>query len=171
MVKTTSLEKKMQPDDMIVSKTDTKGRITYCNNTFIDFSGYNEEELLGQPHNIIRHPDMPRAVFRFMWETLQQENEFFGFVKNLRKDGGFYWVFANVTPSFNGDSCLLGYFSVRRYPQPDAVELLQHLYQRMCEIEAQHSSSQQAMDASTEILLEAVADHGGYNEFVCSYYK
>lgn len=85
MVTPNNKKLQLKENDLIVSKTDVKGHITYCNDTFMEFSGYYEEELIGQPHNIIRHPDMPRAVFRFMWQTLQQENEFFGFVKNLSK--------------------------------------------------------------------------------------
>ena len=162
---------KFQPDDLIVSKTDAKGRITYCNDTFTDYAGYSEEELLGQPHNMIRHPDMPRAVFRLMWNHLQRGKEFFGFVKNMRKDGGFYWTFANVTPSYDTDEKLLGYFSVRRYPVPEAVEIFTSLYARMCERESQHSSSREAMDTSMEILQQAATEKGGYREFICSFYK
>jgi aerotaxis receptor len=164
-------EKKMQLEDLIVSKTDTKGRITYCNDTFMEFAGYWEEDLLGQSHNIIRHPDMPRAVFRLLWQTLQEEKEFFGFIKNKRKNGDFYWTFANVTASFNSDSRVIGYFSLRRYPVPEAIAFFDSLYQRMCEVESQHSSSQQAMDASSQILQQGVAEKGGYNELICSYYK
>ncbi len=79
MPQTTAQEILMNKHDFIVSKTDAKGKITYCNRIFIEFSGYAEAELLGQPHNIIRHPDMPRSVYRFMWHTLQQGDEFFGY--------------------------------------------------------------------------------------------
>lgn len=171
MVATTSKEIKLKENDLIVSKTDTKGHITYCNDKFMEISGYNEEELLGQPHNIIRHPDMPRAVFRCMWQTLQQENEFFGFVKNRRKNGDFYWVFANVTPSFNAENQIIGYFSVRRYPKPEGIEAVQALYKEMCDIEASITSSKDAMDASIEVLNNAVQDKGGYYEFICSFYR
>jgi len=164
-------EKKMQSDDLIVSKTDTKGRITYCNDAFMEFAGYWEEELLGQSHNIIRHPDMPRAVFRLLWQTLQEEKEFFGFIKNKRKNGDFYWTFANVTPSYNSDSKTIGYFSIRRYPAPEAIAFFDPLYQCMCEAESKYSNSQQAMDASSGILQQGVAEKGGYNELICSYYK
>lgn len=166
-----SKEMKMGEDDLIVSKTDTKGRITYCNDAFMSFSGFYEEELLGQNHNMIRHQDMPRSVFRTMWQTLQKEDEFFGFIKNKRKDDGFYWTFANVTPSFSSDGKVIGYFSVRRYPHPDAVSFFSDLYKQMCDVESTISSSQQAMDASFELLKNAVKDKGGYNEFICSFYR
>ncbi len=172
MVVPTSKEKKLKPDDLIVSKTDKKSRITYCNGAFMEFSGYFEEELLGQSHNLIRHPDMPRAVFRSMWNNLQQGNEFFGFVKNLRKDGGFYWVYANVFLNYDEDNQLKGYMSTRRYPPPEGVEFMKDLYQRMIEIESQYDGSREAMDASTNLLAEAVSIDGeGYDEYVCSYFK
>jgi len=113
-----SQERIMREDDFIVSKTDIKGRISYANEIFIEFSEFKESELIGKPHNIIRHPDMPRSVFRFMWQTLQKGEEFSGYVKNLGKHGSFYWVFANVTPSYGPGNKLLGYFSVRRKPIP-----------------------------------------------------
>ena len=157
----------MKPDDFIVSKTDAKGRITYCNRIFIEFSGYDEAELLGQPHNIIRHPDMPRSVYRFMWHTLQQGEEFFGYVKNRRKNGDFYWVLANVTPSYDADDNLLGYYSVRRCPERSAIKLIEPLYQRMIEEESQHDSAQQAMDASMQILNDFIDESGQeYNELI-----
>jgi len=171
MVTPNNKELKMKETDLIVSKTDVKGHITYCNDAFMEFSGYYEEELLGKAHNIIRHPDMPRSVYRLLWQTIQQENEFFGFIKNMRKNGGFYWTFANVTPSFSADSQLIGFFSVRRYPNPDGIEALQALYHDMCEIEASITSSQEAMDASIKILDNTVQDKGGYNEFICSFYR
>ena len=171
MVTPNNKELKMKESDLIVSKTDIKGQITYCNDSFMEFSGIYEEELLDQPHNIIRHPDMPRAIYRLMWQTLEQENEFFGFIKDLRKNGGFYWNFANVTPSFDGESKLRGYFAVRRYPMPDGIEFFQTLYQQMCEVEARIKNEQEAMDASIQILDDAVQDKGGYNEFICSFYR
>ena len=103
-------ERVMREDDFLVSKTDLKGRITYGNRIFIEFSGYSEAELLGAQHNIVRHPDMPRGVFKFLWDTLQAKQECFAYVKNRSKDGGFYWVFANVTPSYAADGKVDGYF-------------------------------------------------------------
>jgi len=97
----TDRERVMRKEEFIVSKTDLTGRITYGNRIFIEFSGYSEAELLGAQHNIIRHPDMPRAVFNLLWDTIAQGNEIFAYVKNMSKDGGFYWVFANVTPSYD----------------------------------------------------------------------
>ena len=101
--------------ELIVSKTDLKGRITYANSTFCHIAGYSEAELLGQPHSIIRHPDMPRAVFRLVWDTIAAGREIFGYVKNMARSGDHYWVFAHVTPSFDaqGNIVALG----QRQPQ------------------------------------------------------
>ena len=109
----TQKEMVMREDDFLVSKTDLKGRITYGNRIFIEFSGYSEAELLGSQHNIVRHPGMPRGIFRFLWDTIGQKKECFAYVKNMSKAGGFYWVFANVTPSINPQGEVEGYFSVR----------------------------------------------------------
>lgn len=156
----------MEEHDFIVSKTDPKGKISYCNEMFIRFSGYQEAELIDQPHNIIRHPDMPRSVYRFMWETLQLKQEFFGIVKNLCKNGAYYWTFANVTPSFQ-DNQLIGYYSVRRQPSRKIVETIKPIYQQMIAEEAKYSSSKEAMDASFEILNNVIAEQGqSYNEFI-----
>ena len=87
----------------LVSTTDLKGRILYCNPMFIEVSGYEKEELLGQPHNIVRHPDMPEEAYRDMWETIAKGIPWSAPVKNRRKDGTFYWVMANVTPLMQGD--------------------------------------------------------------------
>jgi len=157
----------MREDDFIVSKTDPKGKITYGNRVFIEFSGYREQDLLGQPHNIIRHPDMPRSVYRLLWDTLQQGEEFFGLVKNRCKDGRFYWTFAHVTPSYCANGDLLGYYSVRRCPRRESIDIIAPIYQQMLIAEAEHDGSKQAMNASSEILQQHVQQSGkNYNEFV-----
>ena len=143
----------MRENDFIVSKTDPKGRITYGNKIFIEFSGYTEKELLGSQHNIIRHPDMPRAVFKLLWDTIAQGKEIFAFVKNMAKDGSFYWVYANVTPDYDENNNITGYFSVRRKPNPDAISAISGLYKQMREAEKQ-AGSKDAIEASTKLLVE-----------------
>ncbi len=96
----------------VISHSDTSGIITYVNQFLIDICGYKESEMLGQPHHILRHPDMPAVIFEQMWETLQKGHVWHGAVKNLRKDGGFYWVDATVTPTKRDDQ-LTGFISVR----------------------------------------------------------
>jgi len=162
----TDRERVMREDDFIVSKTDLKGRITYGNRIFIEFSGYSEEELLGSQHNIIRHPDMPRGVFKLLWDTIQQGNECFAYVKNMAKDGSYYWVFTNVTPSYDHQGNMIGYFSVRRKPKASGVATATQLYRAMLDAEAQ-AGPKNAIEASTKILLDVLADKGlSYEELV-----
>jgi len=167
-VEPTSHERVMREDDFLVSKTDLKGRITYGNRIFIEFSGYAEEELLGAQHNIVRHPDMPRGVFKFLWDTIQSKQECFAYVKNMSRDGGFYWVFANVTPSFDAQGNIEGYFSVRRKPRQDAVELVASLYAQMLETERK-AGPKDACDASIAMLVELLKEKGvSYETFILS---
>ncbi len=162
-------ERIMRDDDFIVSKTDAKGHLTYCNRIFIEFSGYSEQELLGQQHNIVRHPDMPRSVFNLLWQTLKSGNEFFGYVKNMSRDGSYYWVLANVTPSFTaGSGEISGYFSVRRKPEPDKIKLIDPIYQDMLAAE-QHAGARDAIAAGTKILTDLMQPTGkDYREFILS---
>lgn len=165
-------EKKLADDDFIVSKTDASGRITYANRIFMEIAGYPEHRLLGVQHNVIRHPDMPRGVFRFMWNTLKSGEEFFGFAKNLCADGGYYWVFANITPDFDRDGNLQGYYSVRRNPPRSALNVITPIYNQMLAIEKQ-SSVKEAPDRSLEYLFDVVQQTGSksYNDLVLQLYK
>jgi len=165
-------ERRLGEEDFIVSKTDTSGRITYANRIFMEIAGYPESDLLGVQHNIIRHPDMPRGVFRFMWNTLKSGDEFFGFAKNLCSDGGYYWVFANITPDYDKDGALQGYYSVRRYPPRSALEVIIPVYREMLAIERQ-STVKEAPDKSLEYLFETVAKTGAksYDSLVLQLYK
>lgn len=162
----TAVERRMREEDFIVSKTNPKGIITYCNPIFIEFSGYTEQELLGKQHNIIRHPDMPRAVFKFAWETIQARQEFFGYVKNMSKDGSYYWVFAHITPDLDPSGQLVGYTSVRRYPKPHAIAAIAPLYQNMLNAE-QAAGTRDAIAAGTKILTDFIQQTGKtYEELV-----
>jgi len=162
----TSHEKVMREDDFIVSKTDLKGIITYGNRIFIEFSGYTEEELIGAPHSIIRHPDMPRAVFKLLWDTISQGKEIFAYVKNMSKDGSFYWVFTNVTPSYDQSGNMIGYYSVRRKPKASGVAVASQVYKAMLEAE-QKAGPAKAIEASTKLLLDILAEKGmSYEELV-----
>ena len=159
-------EKPMRENDFIVSKTDLKGRITYGNEIFIEFSGYSEAELLGAQHNIIRHPDMPRGVFRFLWESIAAGNEVFAYVKNMAKDGSFYWVFANVTPDYDAAGNIIGYLSVRRAPKRSALPVVEALYKTMLDAE-RNAGAKDACDASLALLTEALNEKGmSYEELV-----
>lgn len=162
----TSVERVMREDDFIVSMTDLKGCITYGNRIFIEFSGYSEAELLGTQHNIIRHPDMPRAVFQLLWDKIQAREECFAYVKNMAKDGSFYWVFTNVTPTFDAGGNVTGYFSVRRKPKLSGVQTASALYAVMLEVEKKAGPSG-AIAASTKILVDLLKEKGlSYEELV-----
>jgi len=151
-------------DEMIISKTDTKGKIIYCNTAFINISGYSETELLGKPHNIVRHPDMPRCIYKLLWDTIKDKQEINAYVKNLCKDGSFYWVLANITPSFNNDDKIIGYFSVRRKPKKAAVLFIQDIYKRLLDIE-----KHQSMDDSYKFLQNFIEQKGvTYEQFILS---
>lgn len=127
----------MQENDFIVSKTDTVGKITYCNQIFMSIAGYSESELMGKNHNIIRHPDMPKIAFKIAWDLIQNKKEFFGFVKNMTKTGAYYWVFANITPDVDKSQNIIGYTSVRRKPNTKAIETIIPIYQKLVEQERQ----------------------------------
>ena len=124
------LERKLDEGDFIVSKTDLKGLITYVNKPFVDIAGYTEAELLGQAHNIIRHPDMPKAAFKDLWDTIKAGKEWRGIVKNLCKDGAYYWVDAYVVPIIENDK-KIGYISMRRKPSDKQVTDVLPLYKQM----------------------------------------
>ncbi len=112
---------------LIVSRTDTKGIITHTNQAFVDMSGYTEEELIGQPHAILRHPDMPAIAFKDVWDTLGRGEKWHGYVKNIRKDGRYYWVFASAIPNVrNGE--IVGFTSVRRKPSRTKINECIPLY-------------------------------------------
>ncbi len=170
-IKPTQREVALRDDEFIVSKTDLKGRITYIDRTFMGIAGYVENELLTIQHNIIRHPDMPRGVFRLLWQPLEQGKEFFGFVKNMTADGSHYWVFANVTPDYDNTGKLKGYLSVRRKPPASAIAIIDPIYKDMNDVEAR-SRKAEAPDASIAYLHQQLYSQGiGYEEFVFELYS
>lgn len=165
-VQPTQVERVMRENDFIVSKTDPKGRIIYGNQIFFEFSGFTEAELLGKPHNIIRHPDMPRAAFALVWQTIQQGKECFAYVKNMARDGSFYWVFANITPDFDSHNQIVSYLSVRRKPSAGAVSAIADVYRLML-AEEQKAGPRDAIAASTALLVNVLNSKGmTYEELV-----
>ncbi len=130
MVYTTEIETPMPSGRLIVSRTDAEGIITHVNQSFVDMCGYSEDELINTPHHILRHPDMPAVAFKGLWDTLAEAKKWHGYVKNLRKDGGYYWVFATVIPNIR-EGKLMGYSSVRRKPSRQKVEEAEALYKTL----------------------------------------
>jgi PAS domain S-box-containing protein len=154
----------MQEDDFIVSKTDTKGRLTYVNKIFMTMAEYTETELLGKPHNIVRHPEMPKTVFKLLWDRIQNKEEIFAFVLNKTKKDNEYWVLANVTASVDERGNIIGYYSVRRKPNEDALNIIKPLYAQM--LQAERSGG---IAAGEKVLNDALFKEGvSYDEFIIS---
>lgn len=165
----TGVEGHFLPDEVIVSKTDLRGAITYANDVFRRVSGYTEAELIGQPHNLIRHPDMPACVFKLLWDALRDRREIFAYVLNLAKDGSAYWVFAHVTPSFDSQGNVVGYHSNRRVPYADAVPKVRALYAQLRAEELRHADRAEGLRASTAMLARRLGEEGvSYDQFVFS---
>ncbi len=165
----TKIERQLGAEELVVSKTDLRGVITYANDVFCRLAGYTEDELLGQAHNLIRHPDMPACVFKLLWDTLRAEQEVFAYVVNLAKDGSHYWVFAHVTPSRDSTGRIVGYHSSRRAPYADAIAKVEGLYAELRAVERQAASHEAGMRASTALLQDQLREAGqSYGEFVFS---
>ncbi|MGY1624973.1 PAS domain-containing protein [Geodermatophilus sp. SYSU D00965] len=168
-IRPTGEERTFRLDELIVSKTDPRGVITYANDVFLRISGYELDEVIGQPHNLIRHPEMPRAVFALLWSTLAEGRELFAYINNLASDGAHYWVLAHVTPSYGPDGRVVGYHSNRRRPAPGAVRRITPLYQQLLAEERRHPNAKAAVAASSRLLEELVtAQAGSYEEFIWS---
>ena len=156
-------------EEIIVSKTDLKGKITYANDVFVRLANMSVEELIGQPHNVIRHPDMPRCIFKLLWNKLEQKKEIFAYVINLGRNGEHYWVFAHVTPSFNNEGNVIGYHSNRRKPKPEQISKIKEIYSLLKSEESKHNSPKEAILASENLLIKMLQQKGvSYEEFVLS---
>jgi PAS domain S-box-containing protein len=165
----TGVEKTFRPDQIIVSKTDTQGRLTYVNGLFVDISGYPEHELIGKPHNIIRHPDMPRSVFKLLWDRISSGHELFAYVMNLSADGGHYWVLAHVTPTFGPSGEIVGYHSNRRTASAEALTRIKDLYAALLAEEKRQDNTPAAIAAGQQLLENTLTEAGmTYDEFVWS---
>lgn len=124
------LELKLRSDSFLLSETDEKGIIRYANDEFCEYSEFTLEELIGKPHNVVRHPDMPKAAFEDLWNTVQSGKPWKGFVKNRSRTGKYYWVFATVFPFTSCDGSK-GYISCRRMASADEVKKYENLYKTM----------------------------------------
>jgi len=160
-------ERKLGDNDFIISKTDTKGKIIYCNEIFTEMSKYPARDLIGANHNLIRHPDMPRVAFKVAWDLIQSKQEFFGFVKNLSADGGFYWVFAYITADLDEKGNIISYTSVRRKPPQSAVDAIAPIYKLLVDTEKKGG-----VDASAKVLNDFLTEQKTtYNELVMNLQK
>ncbi|WP_206378209.1 PAS domain-containing protein [Sneathiella limimaris] len=166
----TGTERVLHTKEIIVSKTDLTGKITYANKQFLEISGYSEDEVLGVQHNCIRHPDMPRSIFQFLWDRLKSGNEVFAYVINLCKEGDHYWVLAHVTPSMDESGNVLGYHSNRRAVNPEVVKnVIAPVYAQLKQVENAASSPKQGLADSMEVLKAFIAEKGGnYDRWIFS---
>lgn len=165
----TGVERKMGENEIIVSKTDQRGIITYANKVFLGISGYSEDEVLDAPHSLIRHPDMPRCVFKLLWDTVKDGEEIFAYVVNRCKNGDHYWVFAHVTPCYDTNGQLIGYHSSRRAPQRKALEVIEPLYANLRQLEQQADSSMAGLEKSYTALQQILRENDtSYAKFVLS---
>ncbi len=159
----------MGEHDLIVSKTDKKGWITYCNKTCADISEYHRNELIGSPHSIFRSRAMPRCVFKLLWDRIAAGHEVFAYVVNKSKNDNHYWVFAHVTPSRDLEGNITGYHSNRRKPVDRALTAIRPLYAALLDEEKKYKNRKEGLAAST-VLLNRVLEQKGmeYDEFVLS---
>lgn len=163
-------ERLFKPEELIVSKTDLKGRITYANEVFLRLSDYSEKEVLGQPHSMIRHPDMPRCVFKLLWDYISAGKEIFAYVINMGKNGDHYWVYAHVTPTFDAQHNVIGYHSNRRVADPEILKnKIIPLYAELREIEESTQNRKDGMQAASDALAKKLSDAGvAYDKFIQS---
>lgn len=165
----TGQERFFGEDELIVSKTDLQGRIAYANRVFRRISDYDEADLRDQPHSLIRHPEMPRAVFRLLWQRLQAGQEVFAYVVNLTKFGDHYWVLAHVTPTFDATGRMTGYHSSRRVPDRAAVASAREVYRVLLDEERRHTDRTRAAQAGMATLEALLAERGcSYDQWVFS---
>ncbi len=163
----TNIEKNLSQDDFIISKTDTKGNIIYCNEIFTEMAGYPASDLIGANHNLIRHPDMPALAFKIAWNLIKNKKEFFGFIKNLTMDGGFYWVFTYITADLDDNGKIISYTSVRRKATKSAIETIIPIYKLLKDAEKKGGTS-----ASQKVLDEFLTKNRvKYDEFVINLQK
>ena len=151
----------LDPKRYLVSETDAKGNITYCNEYFREIAGYSEDELIGAPHSIIRHPDMPRIVFKLLWDTIQAGKNINAVVKNLAKDGRYYWVFTEFTIRRDSDTkTVIGYLASRKAVSKHVVGVISELYKRLLEAEKEGG-----MEASAKYLEDFLKEKGNDIKF------
>lgn len=166
----TGVERNFDDNEIIVSKTDPSGRLIYANDVFLRLAGMTEAETIGQPHSVIRHPEMPRCVFKLLWDTISAGKELFAYVVNRSKNGDHYWVLAHVTPSFGPGGEIVGYHSNRRTVDKQVVKtVIEPLYKQLRDIEKSHSNAKDGMNAAFKKLLKILEEKGvAYDEFIFS---
>ncbi|HCR85902.1 MAG TPA: chemotaxis protein [Alphaproteobacteria bacterium] len=165
----TGKQRDMKDGDIIVSKTNLKGHVVYGNDVFCDIAGYTVSEIMGTPHSFLRHPDMPRCVFKLLWDSIQAGKEIFAYVVNRAKNGDHYWVMAHVTPSFDPTGNIIGYHSNRRKPSNSAINAISSLYKTLKQVESNSANPKDGMQAGYEHLIKILNEKNiSYDEFILS---
>lgn len=166
----TGVERFFSPDELIVTKTDLKGRITYANSVFLRMSSLTLNEAIGAPHSIIRHPAMPRVVFKVLWDEIQAGNEIFAYVLNRATNGDHYWVLAHVTPSLGEGGTVIGYHSNRRVPDRNVIaNTIAPFYAKLLAEEARHGGGREGIAAAATVLTDFLCSKGAsYEDFIFS---
>ena len=166
----TGRERTFADDEVIVSKTDLKGKIVYANRVFLKLAGMSEKEAIGAPHSVVRNPTMPRCVFKLLWDTIQTGKEIFAYVVNRSMNGDHYWVFAHVTPSRDSSGNVIGYHSNRRVPDRRILDQnIIPLYRTLLQEEERHPSRKEGMQSGYNMLVNLLQEKKvGYDEFILS---
>jgi len=157
----------MDDDKIIVSKTDPTGRIAYASSYFLEISDFTLDDLLTQQHSIVRNPNVPRCIFKLLWERLKSGREVFAYLVNRSKGDDHYWVFAHVTPTIDERGEITGYHSNRRKPRVEALKKINELYTQLLAVEAGTSNRKAGLEASYQMLTQFLAEQGqDYEEYI-----
>ena len=168
-VQPTGRESFFDTEEIIVTKPDLKGKITYANEVFLRVSKISEHAAIGAPHSLIRHPDMPRSVFKLLWDRIQSGKELFAYVINMATNGDHYWVFAHVTPSRDASGNIIGFHSNRRKPNPEQIAKIQPIYRELHAIETQTHDRKEGLALAAAKLESKIRETGmSYDEFIFS---
>ena len=163
----TGREITFKEQEVLTSKTDMRGMITYANEDFCRVAGFDYSELHGAPHSLIRHPDMPRSVFNLMWNTIQDGREFFGYVVNRCKNGDHYWVLAHVVPDIDPSTRdVVGFHSTRRSPAPHGVNAARALYSALRDAERRAPRDKQVEVGTAALTSLLKAERMTYEEWI-----
>lgn len=155
------------PDDtLLVCSSNTEGVISYCSTDFISLFGYKESELIGKDYSILRHRDMPAVIYKRLWETVQSNREFNGYLLNQAKDGNGCWSFINITPTYGEQNVLTGFYTVYRKPEPDQLEYIKNLYTELKAIEDDSSSTDKVSESQFKLDSILNGKEVGYDEFI-----
>nr|WP_321462313.1 PAS domain-containing protein [uncultured Cohaesibacter sp.] len=166
----TGIERLYDDTQILVSRTDKDGYITYCNEYFRDITGYEDRSLLGQPHNCLRHPEMPRSIFKLLWDDLEAQTDAFAYMLNMASNGDHFWAFTHITPSKDETGEVVGYEASRRVPNRTTLrEVIEPLYKELHDIESRFDDEEEGLKAGSEHLASLLNEKStSYRRFVLS---